>query len=58
MESLSDPKQYTKLCVHTCVECVNIYVAKNGRVRMPELKSVSSIMTLWPTDSLSLSFLI
>lgn len=45
-ESVSDPKQYPKPWVCKCVECVNIYVAKNDRVRMPEFKSVSSFMTL------------
>lgn len=39
-------------------ECVYIYVATNNRVRMPEFQSVSSIMTMWPNHSLSLSFFI
>lgn len=38
VESVSDPKQYTKLWVCKCVEYVYIYVAKNHRVRMPEFK--------------------
>lgn len=28
-----------------------MYVAKNSKVRMPRFKSVSSIMTLWPSHN-------
>lgn len=37
MKSASDPKQY-KNFVYKHVEFVYIYVAKNGKVRMPEFK--------------------